>query len=97
MIQLKLDKGISDIEAIYEEGVQLAKQGFIQEAIIEWRRCILKNELYFKAWSAIVKAYESLGDSETAARYNASREQIQRVLWDQQVEADLKGRHYLFR
>ena len=97
MIHLKLDKGITDIESIYTEGVQLAKQGFIQEAIIEWKRCIYMNELYFKAWSAIVKAYESLGDTESAASFNASRERIQRVLWDEQVEADLRGKHYLFK
>lgn len=97
MIQLKLDKGMTDIESIYTEGVHLAKQGFVQEAIIEWQRCIYLNELYFKAWSAIVKAYEGLGDTERAASFNASRERIQRILWDKQVEADLRGRHYLFK
>lgn len=97
MISLKLDRRITDIESIYNEGVQLAKQGFVQEAIIEWKRCIYMNEFYFKAWSAIVKAYEDLGDSESAARFNASREQVQRAIWDKQVEADLKGRHYLFK
>ena len=30
MIHLKLDKGITDIEAIYEDGLELAKQGFVQ-------------------------------------------------------------------
>jgi len=97
MIHLKIDQGISDIESIYNEGIQLAKQGFVQEAIVEWERCIYMNEMYFKAWSAIVKAYESLGDSESAAKFNASREKIQRVIWDKQVEADLKGRHFLFK
>lgn len=97
MIHLTLDKGTTDIESIYNEGVQLAKQGFVQEAIAEWKRCIYKNELYFKAWSAIVKAYESLGDTESAESFNASRERIQRILWDKQVEADLRGKHFLFK
>ena len=97
MIHVKLDKGTTDIESIYNEGVELAKQGFVQEAIIEWKRCIYKNELYFKAWSAIVKAYEGIGDTESAASFNASRERIQHVLWDKKVEADLKGRNYLFK
>lgn len=96
LIQLKLDKEITDIEAIYEEGVQLAHHGFIQEAIVEWKRCIHINELYFKAWSAIVKAYEGLGDTYNANTFNASRERIQRVLWDKQVEADLRRKHYAF-
>jgi len=55
------------------------------------------NELYFKAWSAIVKAYESIGDSESAANFQAKREQIQQVIWDKKVESDLKGRNYLFK
>jgi len=97
MIHLKLDKGITDIEAIYEDGLELAKQGFVQEAIIEWKRYVNMNELYFKAWSAIVKAYESIGDSESAANFQAKREQIQQVIWDKKVESDLKGRNYLFK
>ena len=97
MIQLKLDKEISDIGSIYNEGIQLAKQGFVQEAIVEWKRCIFKNEFYLKAWSAIVKAYESLGDTENAAIFNASRKRIQHEIWDKQVEADLRSKHYLFK
>ena len=97
MIHLKLDKGITDIESIYIEGVQLAKEGFVQEAIIEWTRCIDMNEFYLKAWSAIAKAYESLGDTKSAASFNASRERIQRAIWDKQVEADLRGKHFLFK
>ena len=96
MIQLKLDREINDIESIYNEGMELANQGFIQEAIIEWKRCIRMNEFYLRAWSAIVKAYENLGDAEKAAMYNDSRERIQRTIWDKQVEADLKGKHYQF-
>ncbi|MBD78762.1 MAG: hypothetical protein CL840_07570 [Crocinitomicaceae bacterium] len=96
LIQLKLDKEITDIEAIYEEGVELAKQGFVQEAILEWKRCIRKNELYLKAWSAIVKAYKNIGDKDNAERFNESRERIQKVLWDQQVEADLRRKLYRF-
>lgn len=96
MIHLKIDRGFTDIESIYAEGMELAKQGFVHEAIVEWKRCIYQNPLYFKAWSAIVKAYESVGDKENATKTNEDRERVQRLLWDKQIEADLKGRHYLF-
>ncbi|MEQ9063300.1 MAG: universal stress protein [Vicingaceae bacterium] len=97
MIHLKLDKELSDIESIYNEGVQLAKQGFVKEAIIEWKRCIHMNEFYLKAWTALVKAYENLGDKESAASFTTSRDRIQRTIWDKQVEADLRGKHFLFK
>ena len=96
MIQLKLDREIDDIESVYNEGMELANQGFIQEAIVEWKRCIRMNEFYLRAWSAIVKAYENIGDTEKAAFFNASRDRIQRAIWDKQVEADLQGKHYQF-
>jgi nucleotide-binding universal stress UspA family protein len=96
MIHLKLDKEIDEIESIYLEGVQLAKDGFVKEAIVEWKRCINKNELFLKAWTAIIKGYENLGDTESATKFNGSRERIQRAIWDSQVEADLRGKHFLF-
>ncbi|NND77398.1 MAG: universal stress protein [Flavobacteriales bacterium] len=97
LIHVKLDREITDIESIYMEGVELANSGFLQEAIIEWTRCIHMNELYLKAWSAIAKAHESLGDTESAASFIASRNRIQQGIWDKQVEADLRGKHFLFK
>ena len=97
MIHLKLDTGITDIESIYKEGVELANSGFVEEAIIEWTRCIQMNEFYLKAWSSIAKAHENLGNMELAAKFKASRERVQHALWDKQVEADLRSNHFLYK
>ena len=97
MIHLKLDRSITDIESIYKEGVELANSGFVEEAILEWTRCIKMNEFYLKAWSSIAKAHENLGNMEMAENFKASRERIQHAIWDKQVEADLRSNHFLYK
>jgi universal stress protein E len=97
LIQLKLEKELKDIDAIYDEGVQLAKDGYTKKAIASWKRCTGINEFYLKAWGAIATAYESLGDEENAKLYSNTKARIQRSIWDQQVEADLRGKHHLYK
>lgn len=97
LIQLKLNKELSDIDTIYQEGVQLEKDGFVEQAINAWKRCTVINELYIKAWSKIASAYDNLGDKENAKKYNEIKNKIQQSIWDKQVEADLRSKHDLYK
>ena len=97
LFHLQLNSNLDDIDIIFQEGVQLAKDGFIEEAIVTWKKCTAINELYLKAWGAIASAYESLNRIEDAKYYNDTKNRIQRSIWDQQVEADLRSKHHLFK
>ncbi len=97
LIHLQLNNNLDDIDAIFQEGVQLAKDGYTEEAIAAWKRCTAINELYLKAWSAIASAYESMDCKEDAKRYNDTKNRIQQSIWDQQIEADLRSKHRLFK
>lgn len=97
LVHLQLSSDLEGIDAIFEEGVQLAKDGYTNEAIDAWKKCIVINQLYIKAWSSIAAAYESLGQMEDAKKCRDSRNIIQQSIWDQQVEADLRSKHNLFK
>ncbi|MBL4593630.1 MAG: universal stress protein [Flavobacteriales bacterium] len=97
LINLDLEKGLTDIDSLFQEGVQLEKDGYTDEAIATWKRCTSKNEYYLKAWGAIAAVYESLGDEKNAKHYTDIRNRIQRSIWDTQIEADLRGKHRLFK
>lgn len=97
LIHLQLNNNLDDIEAIFQEGVQLAKDGYTKEAIVAWKKCTAINELYLKAWSAIASAYESLDRKEDAKKFNDTKKRIQQAIWDQQIEADLRSKHQLFK
>ena len=97
LISLDLEKGLTDIDSLFQEGVQLEKDGYTDEAIAIWKQCTSKNEYYLKAWAAIAVVYESLGDKENAKKYTDIRNRIQRSIWDTQVEADLRSKHRLFK
>jgi len=97
LIQLQLSQGLSDIDAIFEEGVKLLKNGFHDEAISTWKKCTAMNELYLKAWSAIATTYDKLGENKEAKKYSDIRNQIQQSIWDKHIEADLRSKHGLFK
>ena len=97
LIHLNLEKGLTDIDSIFQEGVQLEKDGYPEEAIAMWKRCTTINEYYLKAWGRIASAYEALGDKDKAKNYTDIKNRIQRSIWETQIEADLKGKHTLFK
>lgn len=97
LIHLNLEKGLTDIDALFQEGIQLEKDGYTDEAIAIWKRCTSINEYYLKAWGALVSVHENLGDMENAKKYNDIKQRIQRSIWDTQIEADLRGKHKLFK
>lgn len=97
LIHLNLEKELTDIDMIYQEGVQLSKDGYNEEAIAMWKKCTSMNYYHLKAWGAIVSAYETIGDIESAQKYNEIRKRIQRSIWDSQIEADLRNKNILFK
>jgi len=97
LIHLKLDESLSNIDELYQEGLQLAKDGYNKEAIAVWEKCTDINELYLKAWGAIASTYESMGESEKAITYSNTKKRILQSIWDEQVEVDLKGKHNLYK
>lgn len=96
LIHLQLNNSLNDIDVIFQEGIQLAKDGYPKEAIATWEKCTAINELYLKAWSAIASTYEEMGNMENAKKYNDTKNRIQQSIWDEQIEADLRGKHRLF-
>ena len=95
LIHLTLEKGLTDIDALFQEGVQLEKDGYIDEAIAIWKRCTSKNEYYLKAWGALASVYRKSGDESKAKNYSDIKKRIQRSIWDTEVEADLRGKNNL--
>lgn len=97
LIHLSFERELTDIDLIYQEGVQLNKDGFTEEAISMWKKCTSLNYYHMKAWTAIVSAYESLGDLDSAKSFNDVRNRIQKTIWDSQIEADLRSKNSLFK
>jgi len=95
LIHLSLEQGLTDIDSLFQEGVQLEKDGYTDEAISVWKRCTSKNEYYLKAWGALAAVYKKQGDESKAKNYDDIKQRIQRSIWDAEVEADLRGKNNL--
>tara|TARA_B100000809_G_scaffold264907_1_gene322094 strand:+ start:38 stop:1159 length:1122 start_codon:yes stop_codon:yes gene_type:complete len=95
LIHLTLEKGLTDIDSLFQEGVQLEKDGYTDEAIGMWKRCTSMNEYYLKAWGALASIYKKLGEESKAKSYNDIKKSIQRSIWDSEIETDLRGKNNL--
>lgn len=96
-IKLSIDKEITNIEEAYKQAVQLAKDGYLQEALAELNRCLEMNELNVKAWRGKAEIYEKLGDKDKATHCDAQADKIQKAIWEKQIEADLRRQHSMFK
>lgn len=96
-IHLEIEDKIEDIETAYNEAVQLANDGFYDEAINRLNLCLEMNEYYLKAWRGKAEIYDRIGQKGKADACREMADKVQKSIWDKQVEADLMGRHSLFK
>jgi nucleotide-binding universal stress UspA family protein len=96
IIQLRLDKELTDIHAKFGQGKQLLENGFTKEAIAYFTYCLNEDPLYAPAWEKLADAHIRIGDMQNAGIYQAKAKEIREKLWAQRVESEVKKRHALF-
>lgn len=93
----RIEKQISSIAEAFEEGEQLLSEGFIDEAISAFDRCLHRDSCYAAALEGKAAAYERLGKSDKAKELLSLAESVRVELWSQQVQADIRRTHPLFK
>ncbi len=96
-IRLRIDEEIADVRSHFKLGEELLEKGLPEEARREFQHCIETDRVYAPAWEGLAEAYQRLGDSERARECSDTAKQIVEALWWRQVEADIRGRHPLWR
>ncbi|MBN1545388.1 MAG: universal stress protein [Syntrophaceae bacterium] len=97
VIRLKLQTEIADIETHFKQGKDLLKKGFPEEALSQFQHCISKDMMFAPAWEGLAAAQEQLGRKDKAKESAEMAKQIRQTLWQQKVEAEIRGRHELFK
>ena len=95
-IRLRVEEEASDIEAHFQEGIDLLDRGFPAEAKRRFEYCLARNPTYAFAWDQVAVVYEQMGNREEAERCRARAKRIFQALWEQKVQAEIRGRHWLF-
>ncbi len=95
-VRLRLDHDISDHRARMKQAYELLSRGFAREALTEFRGCVAGDILNVSALEGMAAAHERLGQRNEAHKCRCRAEHITRILWDRQIEADIRSRHPLF-
>jgi nucleotide-binding universal stress UspA family protein len=91
-----LEQNIADINAAFQEGHELLAQGFCQEALAQFDRCLHLDPHFAHALDAKAETHERMGHAEQADECRKLAELIRRELWDQQVTASVRAHHPFF-
>ena len=94
-IRLQVETEFSDLGTHLRKGRELLENGFPEEAIREFQRCIDNDAMYASAWDGLAAAHERLGHKAEADRHRARAKEVRERLWIQRVEAEIRGRHLL--
>ncbi|WP_299526849.1 universal stress protein [Winogradskyella sp.] len=90
VISLHLETDIKDFETLFAAGEQLEKDGFLEEAIEQYKASLGINIMHVPAYSAIANLFDKLNEPEKAALYRKSANEIKERIWYSKVEKEVR-------
>jgi len=95
ILRVPLEEDIKDTETLYKKGLELLKDGLLEDAISHFEH-LLKHDMHFaSAWDAVAEAYERLKQPEEAEICRERAELIRQRLWAHKVQAEIRGRRLI--
>jgi nucleotide-binding universal stress UspA family protein len=93
VIQLQLESSLKDLENHYQIANQLMADGFFEESIEEFEKCIYINSMHVPSYYGIAKVYDKLENSKNAEIFRDRAKEIMDRMWDMKIEEEIR-RHY---
>ncbi len=93
VIQLQLETSLKDLENHYKIAKQLMADGFFEESIEEFEKCLSINSMHVPSYYSIAKVYEKLEDPKNAKLFNDRGKEIMNRMWDMKIEEEIR-KHY---
>jgi len=89
-LKLELETRVRDIETHYQDANQLLMDGFLDESILMYERCLSINDMHIPSIHGLAKVYERLGDTKNAEKYNHLATDLMSRLWDRKIEDEIR-------
>ena len=93
VIQLQLESSLQGLENHYQIANQLMADGFFEESIEEFEKCIYINSMHVPSYYGIAKVYDKLENSKNAEIFRDRAKEIMDRMWDIKIEEEIR-RHY---
>ncbi len=87
---------LSDIEAHFERGAELLKNGFTEEASRQFEHCVSANLMFVPGWEALADCYERLKDPKRAEECRSQAKKVRETLSWRRIEAEVRSKHPLW-
>ena len=93
IIYLKLESKIQDIESHFSIAKQLVEDGFYEESINEFKKCLIINDMHVPSINWIAKVYEKMGDIDISKKYKKVAHEVLVRLWNEKIENEVRKFH----
>ena len=90
ILNLKIDKDISDLEKILSNAKHLEETGFYEDAIVQLNMALKINDLHLPAIYSLVRLFTKTNNLEQADSYNKKADEILRRLWNKKIELEIR-------
>ena len=90
IIDLQLETKIRDIETHYGNAKQLVNDGLFEEAIKEFKICLLISDIHIPALNGIAITYDKLDRPKSANKYRNRAKDVLARVWESKIEADIR-------
>ncbi|MCG8582135.1 MAG: universal stress protein [Bacteroidales bacterium] len=90
ILNLKMEKDISDIERLMANAKKLEETGFYNDSIQQLNLCLKINDLHLPAIYALARVYDKIGNTDLANDYEQKGEEILKRLWDKKIELEIR-------
>jgi len=90
ILNLKMEKDISDIERLMANAKRLEEAGFYDDSIQQLTLCLKTNDLHLPAIYALARLYDKIGMVDLAKEYEQKGEEILKRLWNKKIELEIR-------
>lgn len=89
-IILELEENLRDIEHRYNIAKQLDTDGFFDESIAEYKKCIEISFMHLPSIQGLSEVYKKLGDTENENKYKSMLERILEKMNYKKIESEIR-------
>lgn len=97
LMKVNMHKEIEDIHIMYNQGKELQAHGYYEEALETYKEVVNKDRYFAHAWERMAEVYDKLNNTEKAEECRMNAKMIQEWLWNQRIEAEIKGKNILYK
>jgi len=90
VFRLRIPSGSENLETHYNSGNELAKLGFMKEAIVQYKHALKIKNFHLPTIEALVKVYIQLGKKEEARFYENLKESILTTIMNRTIEHEIR-------